>query len=218
MEAAIEDYAAGRRSAWSAAESAGVALYELLDRIAEAGIPYSLDPEALDRLRGDAGLPPSGAPPANPAPHRATSRGEAAIGALGRDTGRPRRGCSSSASRRPRAGPTSITPTPTCIAPRARRSASACPCPRLRTETPSSPIRQWRPVYVGQLAGIVADVLGTGATADAGRLVTPAPQRATAIAESTSAYGQPGQPGLHEVMAGILRRHGNAWLKASVIA
>ena len=63
IEAAIGDYAAGRRSAWSASEHAGVDLYEMLDRIAEAGIPYVMDPEAIDRLRSGAGSPPPGAPP-----------------------------------------------------------------------------------------------------------------------------------------------------------
>lgn len=47
MEAAISDYAAGLRSAWSASEVAGVGLYEMLDRIAEAGIPYRLDAEVV---------------------------------------------------------------------------------------------------------------------------------------------------------------------------
>jgi predicted transcriptional regulator len=63
IEAAIGDYAAGRRSAWSASEHAGVDLYEMLDRIAEAGIPYVMDPEALGRLRAGGGSPPPGAPP-----------------------------------------------------------------------------------------------------------------------------------------------------------
>lgn len=51
IELALGDYAEGRRSAWSAAERAGVDLYTMLDRIAEGGIPYRIDPEALDRLR-----------------------------------------------------------------------------------------------------------------------------------------------------------------------
>ena len=50
--AAIGDYAAGRRTAWSASESAGIDLYEMLDRIAAAGIPFRVDPEALGRLHG----------------------------------------------------------------------------------------------------------------------------------------------------------------------
>ena len=62
LEAGIAEYAAGRRSAWSAAEVAGVDLYEMLDRIAEAGIPYSVDPVALERLRAGDDPPPPGAP------------------------------------------------------------------------------------------------------------------------------------------------------------
>lgn len=49
--AAVGEYAAGRRSLWSASALADVDLYEMHDRIAEAGIPYQVDPEALDRLR-----------------------------------------------------------------------------------------------------------------------------------------------------------------------
>ena len=47
MERALRDYAAGRASAWKAARAAGVSLYEMLDAIHEAGIPYELDPEDL---------------------------------------------------------------------------------------------------------------------------------------------------------------------------
>jgi predicted transcriptional regulator len=47
IEAAVGDYAAGRRSAWSASEIAGVDLYEMLDQIAEAGIPYRMEPEVM---------------------------------------------------------------------------------------------------------------------------------------------------------------------------
>lgn len=47
MENAIDDYSAGRRSAWSASEVAGVSLYEMLDQIAEAGIPYQVDPAVM---------------------------------------------------------------------------------------------------------------------------------------------------------------------------
>ena len=38
LRAAIADVAAGRRSTWDAADYAGVSLYEMLDRVAEAGI------------------------------------------------------------------------------------------------------------------------------------------------------------------------------------
>jgi predicted transcriptional regulator len=55
IEAAIGEYAAGGRSAWSAAQSAGLDLYEMLDRIAEAGIPYRVDPEASPAIA----LPPA---------------------------------------------------------------------------------------------------------------------------------------------------------------
>jgi predicted HTH domain antitoxin len=47
MERAVRDYGSGRASAWKAARAAGVSLYELLDAIHEAGIPYELDPEDL---------------------------------------------------------------------------------------------------------------------------------------------------------------------------
>jgi hypothetical protein len=57
---ALEDYADGKRSAWSAAQSAGVSLYEFLDRAHEQGVPYRLDPEVLGRLRGDPEPSPSG--------------------------------------------------------------------------------------------------------------------------------------------------------------
>lgn len=53
VERALEAYREGRASAEAAAESAGVSLYEMLDRISEAGVPYRLDEEvfeALDRL------------------------------------------------------------------------------------------------------------------------------------------------------------------------
>ncbi len=51
-ESAIADYGAGRSSIWAAASQAGIDLYEMLDRVAEAGVPYQIDPAALDRLRG----------------------------------------------------------------------------------------------------------------------------------------------------------------------
>ncbi len=79
LESATAEYAAGRRSAWSAASRAGVDLYEMLDRIAEAGVPYRVDPEALERLRAGGGSPrpssPSGARsrPCATTPSEATS-------------------------------------------------------------------------------------------------------------------------------------------------
>lgn len=50
MERALGEYRRGNVSAWKAASLAGVSLYEMLDRIHEAGIPYELDPEVLERL------------------------------------------------------------------------------------------------------------------------------------------------------------------------
>lgn len=47
MDRAIRDYADGRASAWKAAREAGVSLYEMLDAIHQAGIPYELDPDDL---------------------------------------------------------------------------------------------------------------------------------------------------------------------------
>lgn len=50
MERALAEYRRGNVSAWKAASLAGVSLYEMLDRIHEAGIPYDMDPDVLDRL------------------------------------------------------------------------------------------------------------------------------------------------------------------------
>jgi hypothetical protein len=50
VERALGDYAGGRASASRAAELAGVSLYEMLDRIHDAAIPYELDPDVLDRI------------------------------------------------------------------------------------------------------------------------------------------------------------------------
>lgn len=50
IERAVEAYRAGRVSAEAAAEVAGVSLYEMLDRISEAGVSYSLDDDVLDAL------------------------------------------------------------------------------------------------------------------------------------------------------------------------
>jgi hypothetical protein len=50
VDRALRDYAGGRVTAWKAAGDAGVSLYEMLDRIHEAGIPYELDPADLERL------------------------------------------------------------------------------------------------------------------------------------------------------------------------
>jgi predicted HTH domain antitoxin len=50
MQRAIEEYRQGNVTAWRAAEMAGVSLYEMLDRIHEAGIPHELDEEVLGRV------------------------------------------------------------------------------------------------------------------------------------------------------------------------
>lgn len=50
VERAVGDYAGGRASASRAAELAGISLYEMLDRIHDAGIRYELDPDVLDRI------------------------------------------------------------------------------------------------------------------------------------------------------------------------
>jgi hypothetical protein len=50
VERALKDYADGRVTAWRAARDAGISLYEMLDRIHEAGIPYELDTAVLERL------------------------------------------------------------------------------------------------------------------------------------------------------------------------
>ena len=51
LRAAVADVAAGRRSTSDAADRAGVSLYEMLDRVADAGIPYRLEPEVIERIR-----------------------------------------------------------------------------------------------------------------------------------------------------------------------
>lgn len=50
MDRALGEYRRGNVSAWKAASLAGVSLYEMLDRIHEAGIPYELDPAVVERL------------------------------------------------------------------------------------------------------------------------------------------------------------------------
>jgi hypothetical protein len=52
VDVAIADYAAGRRSAWAAAEKAGISLYEMLDRIGESGVLYRIDPVVLSHFTG----------------------------------------------------------------------------------------------------------------------------------------------------------------------
>ncbi len=77
------------------------------------------------------------------------------------------------------------------------------------------PVRQWRPAYVEQLAGIVGEVLGgssSGGRSSPGVAKSPA---GPAAAEERASYGA---SGLHEVMVEILRQHGDQWVRSSVIA
>jgi hypothetical protein len=53
IDRAVRDYAAERVTAWKAAEDAGISLYEMLDRIHEAHIPYQLDATELQNTRSD---------------------------------------------------------------------------------------------------------------------------------------------------------------------
>jgi hypothetical protein len=294
VELALGDYAAGRRSAWSASQFAGVDLYEMLDRIAEAGIPYRVDPDALDRLRAGNGSPPSGAPPRRSRRPRAAGPAEASIDAL-RTRYRPARtrvlfvgesspaggthfyqadsnlyratreafgaalsvvdppegdaflawfqelGCwlvdladhpvnRSSAGDRVHAvdagipalaetirvtEPARILVVLRRIAPAVRRAARIAEFDDRAIDVLPFPTRQWRPVYVDQLAGIVADVLSPrSSTSKTSGRVAPSTQRA-AIAERASDYGS--RP-LDDVMAEVIRIHGNAWMKARAIA
>ena len=51
LRTAVRDVSAGRRSTWDAAGRAGVSLYEMLDRVAEEGVAYQLDPDVIERIR-----------------------------------------------------------------------------------------------------------------------------------------------------------------------
>jgi|GEM_PF-1116870 len=53
MDRALRDYAAGHSSAWRAARGAGISLYEMLDAVHQAGIPYELDPDDLAGIGTD---------------------------------------------------------------------------------------------------------------------------------------------------------------------
>ena len=295
MATALGEYATGRRSAWSAAQVAGVDLYEMLDRIAEAGIPYLMDPDVLDRLRASNGSPPSATPPTNPSTNPSSSRvantAEASITAL-RARYRPavtrvlfvgesspaggthfyqadstlyratreafgvglsvadpperdafltwfqELGCwlvdladhpvdRSAATERTRAvdagipalaqtmrevQPRRVLVLLRRIAPAVRRAARAADFDDRAIDVLPFPTRQWRPIYVDQLAGILAGVLG-GDPPGAPHVVAPASHHA--VAEDSSDYGA---PGLHTIMAQVLRGHGNDWMKPSAIA
>jgi len=279
IEAAIGDYAAGRRSAWSASEHAGVDLYEMLDRIAEAGIPYVMDPEALGRLRAGGGSPPPGAPPTTSLPRPAPNAEEASIAAV-RGRYRPSKtrvlfvGESSPAGgthfyradsnlyRATRealgtglsvvdppegeaflawfqelgcwlvdlavnagipalartileAQPQRVVVVLRRIAPSVRQAARVAGFDDRAIDVLPFPTRQWRPIYVDQLGGIMSEILGGGGASrgPAASLASPPPRRA--VAEGLAGYDT---PGLHSVMADVLRGHGNAWMKASAIA
>lgn len=282
MEAAIGQYAAGRRSAWSASESAGVDLYEMLDRIAEAGIAYRMDPDALDRLRSGNGSPPPGAPLSGtiatlrarfrPAATRVLFVGESspaggthfyqadsnlyratreALGIGLSITDAPEGGAflewfqamgcwlvdladhpvdQSTAAERTQAvdagvpalaelirevQPARVIVVLRRIAPAVRRAARVAAFDDRGIDVLPFPTRQWRPVYVNQLAGILGEVLGRGGAPSVPQRDVGAPPEDRAIAEAVAAYGT---PGLHSVMADVLRGHGNAWMRASAIA
>lgn len=59
LRAAVRDVAAGRRSTWDAAGRAGVSLYEMLDWVAEGGVPYQMDPDVIERIRSGPASPGS---------------------------------------------------------------------------------------------------------------------------------------------------------------
>jgi hypothetical protein len=292
---ATADYSAGRLSAWAAASRAGVDLYEMLDLIAGAGIPYRVDPDALDRLRaGGSPTPPttpggagrSGSPAVagerSGRTRRSTAAGTGAIAELtaryrptairilfvgesspaggthfyradsqlyratrdafgqGLSVVRPPEGTAFldwfrdlgcwlvdladrpvddlSAGERASevdAGipalartlrelrPDRVLVVLRRIAPAVRAAARQAGLDEHAIDVLPFPTRQWRPVYVEQLSGIVAEMLG-GAS-----------PKARAIAEAGSRYGT---PLLHEVMVEVLRGHGDAWVKPSAIA
>jgi len=295
LESATAEYAAGRRSAWSAASRAGVDLYEMLDRIAEAGVPYRVDPEALERLRAGGGSPGPGSPPRADLRPRTEASPEAAsipelraryrpsttrilfVGesspaggthfyradshlyratreafGLGLSIARPPEGAAFLAwfrelgcwlvdlADRPvdrsvateRAGavdagvsklaqtlrevrPERVLVVLRRIAPAVRAAAREADVDEQAIDVLPFPTRQWRPVYVRQLAGIVGEILGRASTATDAPGRRTAPARRRAIAEAAVEYGA---PHLHDVMAEVLRGHPDAWVKASAIA
>lgn len=309
VEAATAQYVAGRVSAWAAASRAGIDLYAMLDRIAEAGIPYRIDPETLDRLRAGGGAPAPGSPgaagrrPRQRRPAEATSiaelrafyrpsasrllfvgesspaggthfyRADSQLYRATRDAfglglsvagppegaaflswfqelgcwlvdlaGRPvDRLAATERSSAVRAGipgltlilrelrPGRVLVVLRRIAPAVRAAAREAGFDEHAIDVLPFPTRQWRSVYVQQLAGIVGEVLGgaspggasTAAAASRPAPAVPAPagRRVIAgrhsIAEAGSHYGT--SP-LHDVMVEVLRRHGDAWVKASAVA
>jgi hypothetical protein len=294
-ESATADYAAGRSSAWASASRAGIDLYEMLDRIAEAGIPYRIDPDALDRLAAGGGPPSSGSRPTrSPRPRPATPGitgsfaelaarhrpsvcrilfvGEsspaggthfykadsilyrATLEAFGRGLSVTRvpegdaflewfrdLGCwlvdladgpvndlaDSDRSAAVGAGiprlavilrqlePERVVVVLRKVAPAVRSAAAQAGFDEHAIDVLPFPVRQWRPAYVEQLAGIVGEVLGgrqAGGLASSAVATSPPDH---AVAETPSGYAT---PRLHEVMVEILRRHGDEWVRSSVIA
>lgn len=295
LEAAIGEYAAGRRSAWSAASHAGVDLYEMLDRIADAGVPYRLDPEVLDRLRGGGGSPGPRPPSVADSRRRATAARESGSVAELRERYRPSTtrilfvgesspaggthfyransnlyratreafglglsvalppdgapflawfrelGCwlidladrpvnrSAPAERASavdpgipglahtlrQTRPQRVVVVLRRIAPAVRAAAREADVDEHAIDVLPFPTRQWRPVYVRQLAGIVGELLGGAPPARAAPGHPSAADSGRAIAEAAADYGA---TDLHDVIAHVLRSHGDAWLKASAIA
>lgn len=292
---ALAEYAGGRRSAWSAASRAGVDLYEMLDRIAEAGIPYRVDPETIRRLRSRPDPDPDTEEGGGPSrPSASSSGGDQAVidelrvryrpatvrlllvgesspaggthfyfansilyravrDAVGRGlaVARPPEGAAflewfqglgcwlvdladapvdqlpaRERAERVKAGvpalarlmaevrPDRVLVVIRRVAPAVRRAATRAGLDERAIDVLPFPIRQWRPVFVDQLAGVIRQELASGTSAvpesAAGRAGA---QRA--VAESAGGYGT---PILHEVMAAVLRQNDNAWLKATRIA
>lgn len=306
VESATADYGAGRSSAWAAASRAGIDLYEMLDRIAEAGIPYRIDPDALDRLAGSGGPPAPGSSGARPgrasgSPFPRGSRprptAPATTGSIAELVARYRPsacrilfvgesspaggthfyeadsnlyratreafGRGLSVARVPEGAafldwfrdlgcwlidladrpvndlaegdrsaavgagiprlagvlrqlrPERVVVVLRQVAPAVRSAAAQAGFDEHAIDVLPFPARQWRPVYVEQLAGIVGEVLVgrlAGGRASPGVAASSADH---AIAETPPGYGT---PLLHEVMVEILRRHGDGWVRSSVIA
>jgi hypothetical protein len=291
MDAAIDGYAAGRQSAWSAAEAAGVDLYEMLDRIAEAGIPYVIDPNALERLRTGKDPSPSGSPPTS-RPRHETAADDASVDGLraryrpavtrilfvgesspaggthfyransnlyratreafgsGLSVSDPPEGGAflawfkelgcwlvdladrpvnrSTAAERARATdagvdglaqtireiqPARILVVLRRIAPAVRRAGRIAGFDDRAIDVLPFPTRQWRPVFVDQLAGILSATVDSNAPGDHGLPDVVRPERA--IAERPRPYSP---ATLHEAIVEVLRSHGDAWMASRAIA
>jgi hypothetical protein len=298
---ATDDYAAGRSSVWAAASRAGIDLYEMLDRIAEAGIPYRIDPDALDRLSGSGGSPTPGLPAtalgrtpgsrprvnSRPRPPILAASGSIAelvaryrpsvcrilfVGesspaggthfyradsnlyratyqAFGRGLSVARvpegtdflewfrdLGCwlvdladrpiddlaetersAAVAAGIPRLAlllrqvrPERVVVVVRRVASAVRAAAAEAGFDEHAIDVLPFPVRQWRPAYVEQLAGIVGEVLGGSPSAYVAKS-----SAGHAVAETSTGYET---PPLHQVMIEILRRHGDQWVRSSVIA